>query len=84
VLFVLLALLGAGCSMYLLAREWGPPEAATFAACLYVANPYTLFVAYERSALGELLAGAWLPLLVLFALRRRSSIALLGLSVAAL
>jgi hypothetical protein len=41
-------------------------------------------VAYERSALGELLAGAWLPLVVLFALRRRSSIAPLGLSVAAL
>ena len=84
VLFVLLALLGAGGSMYLLAREWAPPDAAAFAACLYVANPYTLFVAYERSALGELLAGAWLPLMVLFALRRRSSIALLGLSVAAL
>ncbi len=84
VLFVLLALLGAGGSMYLLAREWAPPDAAAFAACLYIANPYTLFVAYERSALGELLAGAWLPLMVLFALRKRSSIALLGLSVAAL
>jgi hypothetical protein len=43
-----------------------------------------MFVAYERSALGELLAGAWLPLMVLFALRRRSSIAPLGLAVAAL
>ena len=84
VLFVLLALLGAGGSMYLLAREWAPPDAAAFAACLYIANPYALFVAYERSALGELLAGAWLPLMVLFALRKRSSIALLGLSVAAL
>jgi hypothetical protein len=84
VLFVLLALLGAGYSMYLLAREWVPPDAACFAACLYIANPYAMFVAYERSALGELLAGAWLPLVVLFALRRRSSIAPLGLSVAAL
>ena len=43
-----------------------------------------MFVAYERSALGELLASAWLPLMVLFALRTRSSIAPLGLSVAAL
>ena len=43
-----------------------------------------MFVAYERSALGELLAGAWFPLMVLFALRTRSSIAPLGLSVAAL
>lgn len=84
VLFVLLALLGAGTSMYLLAREWAPSPAATVAACLYVANPYAMFVVYERSALGELLAGAWFPLMVLFALRPRSSIAPLGLSVAAL
>ena len=61
VLFVLLALLGAGGSMYLLAREWASTGAATFAACLYIANPYAMFVVYERSALGELLAGAWLP-----------------------
>jgi hypothetical protein len=84
VLFVLLALLGAGSSMYLLAREWAPPGAASFAACAYMVNPYAMFVAYERSALGELLAGAWLPLMVLFALRTRSSVAPLGLSVAAL
>jgi hypothetical protein len=84
VLFVLLALLTAGSSMYLLTREWAPPEAATFAACLYVANPYAMFVAYERSAFGELLAAAWLPLMVLFALRRSGSVAPLGLSVAAL
>jgi hypothetical protein len=84
VLFVLLALLGAGASMYLLAREWVPPSPAVFAACLYIANPYAMFVVYERSALGELLAGAWFPLMVLFALRTRSSIAPLGLSVAAL
>jgi 6-pyruvoyl-tetrahydropterin synthase related domain len=84
VLFVLLALLGAGACMYLLAREWAPPIPATFAACLYIANPYAMFVVYERSALGELLAGAWFPLMVLFALRTRSSIAPLGLSVAAL
>jgi 6-pyruvoyl-tetrahydropterin synthase related domain len=84
VLFVLLALLGAGASMYLLAREWAPPSSATFAACLYIANPYAMFVVYERSALGELLAGAWFPLMVLFALRTRASIAPLGLSVAAL
>jgi hypothetical protein len=84
VFFVLLALLGAGASMYLLAREWAPPISATFAACLYIANPYAMFVAYERSALGELLADAGFPLMVLFALRTRASIAPLGLSVAAL
>jgi hypothetical protein len=84
VLFVLIALPAAGFSMFLLAREWAPPGAATFAACAYMVNPYAMFVAYERSALGELLAGAWLPLMVLFALRTRSSVAPLGLSVAAL
>ncbi|MEA2543305.1 MAG: hypothetical protein QOH35_4671 [Acidobacteriaceae bacterium] len=84
VLFVLLALLGAGASMYLLAREWARPISATFAACLYIANPYAMFVVYERSALGELLAGAWFPLMLLFALRTRSSVAPLGLSVAGL
>ncbi len=83
-LFVLLALLAGGCSMYLLAREWAPAGAATFAACLYIANPYAMFVVYERAAFGELLASAWLPLMVLFALRRRGSIALLALSIAAL
>jgi hypothetical protein len=84
VLFVLLALLGAGGSMYLLAREWADEQAATFAACLYVANPYALFVVYERGAYGELLAMAWLPVTVLFALRRQPSTAALGLSIAAL
>ncbi len=84
VLFVLLALLAAGGSMYRLAREWAPAGPATFAACLYVASPYAMFVAYERSAFGELLAAAWLPLMVLFGLRRSGSVAPLGLSVAAL
>jgi 6-pyruvoyl-tetrahydropterin synthase related domain len=84
VLFVLLALLACGGSMYLLAREWAPAGPSTFAACLYVASPYAMFVTYERSAFGELLAAAWLPLMVLFALRQRGSVAPLGLSVAAL
>ena len=84
VLFVLLALLAGGASMYQLAHEWAPASSATFAACLYIASPYTMFVAYERTAYGELLAAAWLPLLVLFALRPRSSLAPLGLSIAAL
>ena len=84
VLFVLLSLLGAGGNMYLLAREWADEQSATFAACLYVANPYALFVIYERGAYGELLAMAWLPLAVLFSLRRQPSIAALGLAMAAL
>ena len=82
-LFVLLVLLGCGWSMYLLAREWLPIEASILAACFYIANPYGLFVIYERSAFGEMLASIWLPLVVLFALKRRSSVAALGLAVAA-
>jgi hypothetical protein len=84
VLFVLLAFATAGAAMYRLAREWAGPEAATFAACLYIANPYVMFAAYERSALGEVLAAAWFPWMVLFALRNRSSIAPLGLALGAL
>jgi uncharacterized membrane protein len=83
-LFVLLALLAGGAAMYLLAREWASAEAASFAACLYIANPYAMFVAYERAAFGELLASAWMPLMVLFALRNSGSVVPLGLSVAAL
>jgi hypothetical protein len=83
ILFVLLALLGGGAAMYLLAREWVSSESAVFAACLYVVNPYALFVVYERSAFGELLAGAVLPLVVLFALRRSRGAAALGVAIAA-
>ena len=68
--FIFCALFFSGLSLYFLARHWMPEGPAIFAACLYAANPYALFNAYERSAYGELLAGAWLPLLLLFALRR--------------
>jgi hypothetical protein len=81
--FVLAALSANGLSMYWLAREWLPERSAALAACLYVANPYALFVAYERSAFAELLAGAWIPLIVLFATSRARSIPALGLAVAA-
>lgn len=83
ILFALLALLACGWSMYRLAREWVPRGPATVAACLYTANPYALFVLYQRSALAELLAGAWIPLIVLFALKRDSTVTALGLVVAA-
>jgi hypothetical protein len=84
VLFVVVALLGCGWSMYSLARQWMPSRPATLAACLYVVNPYALFVIYERSAYGELLAGVWMPLIVLFALRKKSSLIPLALTVAAI
>ena len=93
VAFTLIALLGAGFAFRAMARAWMPLDSATIAACLYVANPYMLFVVYERGALAELLAATWIPLLVLYALRddsdsRRSliptNVVPLALTVAAL
>ncbi len=82
--FTLLALLAMAASFFHMAREWMPEDNAALAACLYVINPYVLFVAYERTAYGELLAGAWLPLLVLYALRRTPGLVPLALTVAAI
>jgi hypothetical protein len=82
-LFTALALLGGGAAMYLLAREWLPTSISTRAAALYMLSPYAGFVAYERTAYGELLAAAFVPLVLLFALRGRPSMAPLALSFAA-
>jgi hypothetical protein len=67
--YVWLALTLSGCSMFLLARPWLDRRDAIFAAALYAANPYYIVIVYWRSAFAELLAGALLPLLLLYALR---------------
>jgi 6-pyruvoyl-tetrahydropterin synthase related domain len=77
--FTMVALAAMGATFYRMAREWMPENNAAVTACLYVVNPYVLFVAYQRAAYGELLAAAWMPLLVLFALRSKQS--MLGLAV---
>jgi hypothetical protein len=64
-----LALTAAGLALYRLARDFAAPTAALIAAVLYTANPYMLFTAYERTAYGELLAAAWIPLLLQAILR---------------
>ena len=64
ILYIWIALTAAGLAMHRLARRFVSPAAATLAATLYLANPYTLFTAYERSAFAELLAAALLPLLL--------------------
>ena len=46
-------------------------NAALLAAIIYLANPYMLFTAYERTAYAELLAAAWIPLLFHAILRDR-------------
>ena len=52
--------------MFLLARHWLSHHQAILAAVFYVANPYHLVIVYWRSAMAELLAAAYLPLLLLF------------------
>ena len=64
ILFTWLALSAAGLSLYSLARTYVPQSAALMASAFYIVNPYTLFTAYERTAYGELLAAAWIPLLL--------------------
>jgi len=84
--YVWLALTLSGCSMFLLARRWLEPSDANLAAALYAANPYYVVIVYWRSAFAELLAGALLPLLLLYVLRaredRQKAIVPLGLIVA--
>jgi hypothetical protein len=82
--FTLVALMGAGLSFRAMAREWMAEDHAVIAACLYIVNPYMLFVAYERGAMAELLAAVWVPLLVLYGLRQKRALLPLSLSVAAI
>jgi len=67
--YVWIALTLSGCSMFFLARRWLERRDAIFAAAFYAANPYYLVIVYWRSAFAELLAGALLPLLLLYVLR---------------
>lgn len=80
--WILLVLTGCAFSMYLLARQWMTRDAAAIAASVYILNPYVLFVVYERAAFAELMAGIWMPLLFLYALRRAPSLAALTLVIA--
>lgn len=82
--FTALALLSAAAAFRVMAREWMTDETASLAACIYAVNPYLLFVAYERAAMAELLAAVWMPLLVLYGLRKTGSMIPLALTVAAL
>ncbi|HXX19794.1 MAG TPA: 6-pyruvoyl-tetrahydropterin synthase-related protein [Candidatus Acidoferrum sp.] len=67
--FIWLALVVAGMSMWRLAKDWLFRPYATIAAVLYAVNPYHLVIVYYRSAFGELLAAALLPLLIWSVLR---------------
>jgi hypothetical protein len=69
--YIWIALALSGISMFLLAKRWLPRADALFAASVYAANPYHLVIVYWRSAMAELLAAAYLPLLLLFVLRSK-------------
>jgi hypothetical protein len=84
ILFTWIALTLSGLTMHRLARAFASPSAALFAAVVYLANPYMLFTAYERTAYAELLAAAWLPLLLLAILRQRVTIPGIALPLALL
>ena len=85
--YIWIALTLCGASMFFLARCWLSRKDALIAALIYAANPYHLVIVYWRSAMAELLAAAYLPLLILFVLRSEEDgpgvVAPLGLLLAA-
>ena len=67
--YVWIALVASGISMFLLARRLLSRNNAILAAVIYLANPYHIVTVYWRSAFAELLASPLFPLLLLLVLR---------------
>jgi hypothetical protein len=82
--FTFIALAACGLTMRRLATEWTAPRPALLAAVFFMANPYILFCVYERCAYGELLAAAWMPLLLLSILSKHISVRSIATPVALL
>jgi hypothetical protein len=70
-LFILL-LAATGMANRALARETLADGPATLAGCAAIFLGYALFSVYKRCDFAELAGGFWIPLLLLFALRRRN------------
>jgi hypothetical protein len=68
-IYIWIALVAAGVSMFVFARRWLDRRDAIFAALLYTASPYHLVIVYWRSAFAELLASCLVPLLLLCVLK---------------
>lgn len=83
-LYTVVVLLAAGLSFYALAREFTARDPALLGSAIYLANPYLLFTAFERTAYAELLAAVWFPLLLRGLLRRRVTVTGIGLPLALL
>lgn len=84
ILMVGLSFFAAGCAVYAFLRRFVSASTATLCACLFIANPYLLFVAYERAAFAELLATALIALLLLLALKPSFRIVPTAIVIAAL
>jgi hypothetical protein len=84
IVYTWLALTAAGLALYHLAKTFTTPGAALIAATFYVVNPYMLFTAYERTAYAELLAAAWIPLLLHAILRDKITIHRIAIPLALL
>ncbi|WP_348268529.1 6-pyruvoyl-tetrahydropterin synthase-related protein [Edaphobacter sp. DSM 109919] len=84
IVYTWLCLTAASLALYCLGREFTTRNAALLAAAFYLVNPYTLFTAYERTAYAELLAAAWIPLLLLAILRKRITIVGIAIPIALL
>lgn len=82
--YTALCLLLSGATMRRLVLRWAAPPIALLAACLYMVTPYMLFVAYTRTAYSELLAAAWMPLLLDAVLRERVRVLHVAAAVALL
>jgi hypothetical protein len=84
IVYTWLALTASGLALHRFARDFATPTASLLAATFYVVNPYMLFTAYERTAYAELLAAAWIPLLLHAILRKRVTIPGIAIPVALL
>jgi hypothetical protein len=84
ILYTWLSLTAAGLAAYYLARHFTTGTAALIAATLYTVNPYMLFTAYERTAYAELLAAAFIPLLLHAILRDKVTIPRIAIPIALL
>jgi hypothetical protein len=84
IIYTWIALTASGLALHRLARDFAPPTAALLAAILYTVNPYMLFTAYERTAYAELLAAAFIPLLLQAILRKRVTIPGIAIPIALL
>ncbi|MDE1176209.1 MAG: hypothetical protein PW789_06320 [Edaphobacter sp.] len=84
IVFTWIALTAAGFALHHAVRGFATANAALLAAAIYITNPYTLYTVYERTAYAELLAAAWLPLLLHAVLRERTSIRSIAVPIALL